>query len=68
MTTAKQSPDLTTVELLYSDGSRDFWWAQCSVDGCGNRACLSANSDKCHPHTFTKFHHKIMRLIRRLLP
>ena len=56
--------DRIEVETLCNNGDSHFWWKQCSVDGCEYYACLSADSDKCHPHTFTKWHHKIMRYIR----
>ena len=56
------------VETKFEYDGKEFWWPQCSVDGCMNHANLGAGTGKCHPHTYTKLHHKIQRFIRRLLP
>ena len=57
-----------SVEHLFcKDNDEEFWWAQCSVDGCKAMACRAVNSDKCHPHTFTGLKGKIMRLKNRII-
>lgn len=51
--------------FIDEDG-REFWWPMCSVLGCYNCAYIGQGSDKCYPHTFTGWHHRFIREIRRL--
>lgn len=58
---------MTEISHLYEDESgNEFWWNQCAVDGCEYLACRSADSPKCHVHTFTGWHHKLIRFLRRM--